>query len=95
MTSPASEQGRNSERVTGLRLLFPCHGSAPGCPPASSPRRPARASVPASEDRDQIALLCRTYETCSIPERQFLRALAQRAITEAIAERKRAVAGHR
>ena len=52
-------------------------------------------SILASEDRDQIALLCRTYETCSIPERQFLRALAQRAITEAIAERKREVAGHR
>lgn len=50
-------------------------------------------SVPASEDRDQIALLCKTYETCSIAERQFLRALAQRAITEAIAERRREGAG--
>jgi hypothetical protein len=50
-------------------------------------------SVPAYEDRDQIALLCSTYETCSIAERQFLRALAQRAITETLIERKRELVG--
>lgn len=49
-------------------------------------------SVPASEDPAQIALLCRTYETASIPERKLLRALAQYAIAEAAAERRRAVA---
>lgn len=50
-------------------------------------------SVPASEDRNQIALLCSTYETCSLAERQLLRAMAQRAIAEAIAQRRREPAG--
>jgi hypothetical protein len=50
-------------------------------------------SVPAYEDPQQIAILCRTYEAASIPERRLLRALAQRAIAESIAELRRERAG--